>query len=202
MKNKLFALLIAALFVLPTFGANNGNFRPKLIVGIAVDQMRWDYLYRFYNEYTNGGFRRMLNDGYTFEDCQINYIPSVTAVGHTSLYTGTVPSIHGIAGNNFLLNGKMAYCAGDATVQTVGSKSKAGQMSPRNLQVTTIGDELKPRPSGSRRYMASLSKTALPSCLPDILQMVHFGLIRMSCVLSHQPITCRRSRRGWRIIIR
>ena len=99
MKNKLFALLIAALFVLPTFGASNGNFRPKLIVGIAVDQMRWDYLYRFYNEYTNGGFRRMLNDGYTFEDCQINYIPSVTAVGHTSLYTGTVPSIHGIAGN-------------------------------------------------------------------------------------------------------
>jgi predicted AlkP superfamily pyrophosphatase or phosphodiesterase len=143
MKNKLFALLIAALFVLPTFGANDGNFRPKLIVGIAVDQMRWDYLYRFYNEYTNGGFRRMLNDGYTFEDCQINYIPSVTAVGHTSLYTGSVPSIHGIAGNNFLLNGKMAYCAGDTSVQTVGSTSKAGQMSPRNMQVTTIGDELK-----------------------------------------------------------
>lgn len=143
MKFKLFTLVFSILMALPAGSANNGGFRPKLVVGIAVDQMRWDYLYRFYNEYTTGGFRRMLNEGYTFEDCQINYIPSVTAVGHTSIYTGSVPSIHGIAGNNFLLNGKMVYCAEDSTVATVGSTSEAGKMSPRNLQVTTIGDELK-----------------------------------------------------------
>jgi arylsulfatase A-like enzyme len=117
--------------------------RPKLVVGIAVDQMRWDYLYRYYEEYGNGGFKRLMNEGFNCENCQINYIPSVTAIGHTSIFTGSVPSIHGIAGNNFLIDGKMAYCAGDTTVQTVGSDTKAGQMSPRNLQVTTIGDELK-----------------------------------------------------------
>ena len=117
--------------------------RPKLVVGIAVDQMRWDYLYRYYNEYGLGGFRRLMNEGFNCENCQINYIPSITAIGHTSVFTGSVPSIHGIAGNSFLINGKSAYCAGDSTVQTVGSDTKAGKMSPRNLLVTTIGDELK-----------------------------------------------------------
>jgi len=117
--------------------------RPKLIVGIAVDQMRWDYLYRFYDEYGNGGFKRMLNEGYSFENCQINYIPSVTAVGHTSIYTGSVPSIHGIAGNSFIKDGKYVYCCTDTTVQTVGSSTTNGQRSPINLLTTTIGDELK-----------------------------------------------------------
>lgn len=117
--------------------------RPRLVVGIVVDQMRWDYLYRFYDEYTSGGFRRLLSDGFSCENCQINYIPSVTAIGHTSVFTGSVPAIHGIAGNDFLLNGKMTYCCSDTTVQSVGSTTKAGQMSPRNMLATTIGDELK-----------------------------------------------------------
>ena len=117
--------------------------RPRLVVGIVVDQMRWDYLYRFYDEYTSGGFRRLLSDGFSCENCQINYIPSVTAIGHTSAFTGSVPAIHGIAGNDFLLNGKMTYCCSDTTVQSVGSTTKAGQMSPRNMLATTIGDELK-----------------------------------------------------------
>lgn len=117
--------------------------RPKLIVGIAVDQMRWDYLHRYYNLYSEGGFKRIMNEGYDCENTMINYIPAITAVGHTSIYTGSVPSIHGIQANSFLLNGKMTYCTTDTTVQGVGTKSKAGQMSPRNLLTTTIGDELK-----------------------------------------------------------
>lgn len=117
--------------------------RPKLVVGIAVDQMRWDYLYRFYDEYTDGGFRRMLNEGFTCENCQINYIPSITAIGHASAFTGTTPAVHGIAGNNYLLGGKMVYCCEDNSVQTVGSDTQAGLRSPRLMLATTIGDELK-----------------------------------------------------------
>ena len=142
-KRNLLMALFLSLLTLPSMAGAVGEIRPKLVVGIAVDQMRWDYLYRFYDEYVDGGFRRMLREGYSFENCQINYIPSVTAIGHTSLYTGSVPSIHGIAGNNFLKDGKMTYCCADSTVQTVGSTTKAGRMSPLNLQVTTIGDELK-----------------------------------------------------------
>lgn len=92
-----------------------GMERPKLVVGIVVDQMRWDYLYRYYDYYGEGGFKRLMNEGYNCENTMINYIPTVTGVGHTSLFTGSVPSIHGIADNNFVLNGKEVYCCMDST---------------------------------------------------------------------------------------
>jgi predicted AlkP superfamily pyrophosphatase or phosphodiesterase len=119
--------------------------RPKLVVGIVVDQMRWDYLYRFYDRYSAGGFKRMLNEGFSCENANIDYIPTVTAIGHSSIYTGSVPALHGIAGNDFIVQstGKSMYCTEDKTVQTVGSTSDAGQMSPRNLLVTTVTDELR-----------------------------------------------------------
>lgn len=119
--------------------------RPKLVVGIVVDQMRWDYLYRFYDRYQNSGFKRLLNEGFSCENTQVNYIPTFTGPGHSCIYTGSVPSIHGIAGNDYIVQatGKSMYCAEDNTVQTVGSDSKAGQMSPRNLLVTTVTDELR-----------------------------------------------------------
>lgn len=139
MKKFIITVLFATTVLQPILAQP----RPKLVVGIAVDQMRWDYLYRFYDEYTEGGFRRMLNEGFTCENCQINYIPSVTAIGHASAFTGSVPSIHGIAGNNFMKDGHLTYCCQDDDVQTVGSDTKNGQRSPRNMLVTTIGDELK-----------------------------------------------------------
>ncbi|HEY1008388.1 MAG TPA: alkaline phosphatase PafA, partial [Sphingobacteriaceae bacterium] len=119
--------------------------RPKLVVGIMVDQMRWDYLYRYYDRYENGGFKRMLREGFTLENTHIDYVPSVTAIGHASVYTGSVPALHGIAGNDFIIQatGKSMYCTEDSTVQTVGSSSRAGQMSPRNLLTTTVTDELR-----------------------------------------------------------
>ena len=117
--------------------------RPKLVVGMVVDQMRWDYLYRYRSLYGEGGFNRLLNEGYSCENTRIPYVPSVTAVGHTCIYTGSVPSIHGIAGNNFVKDGKQVYCTDDNTVTPVGTKSKAALMSPRNLWTTTIGDEMK-----------------------------------------------------------
>lgn len=117
--------------------------RPKLVVGMVVDQMRWDYLYRYYARYGDGGFKRLLSEGFSCENCRIPYIPSVTAIGHTSIYTGSVPSIHGIAGNNFMKDGKVVYCTEDNTVKPVGSNGKAGLESPRNMWCTTIGDELR-----------------------------------------------------------
>ena len=117
--------------------------RPKLVVGLVTDQMRWDYLYRYMSHYGEGGFKRLLNEGYSCENTRIPYVPSVTAIGHSCIYTGSVPSIHGIAGNNFVKNGKKVYCTDDANVKPVGTTNKAGLMSPRNLWVTTLGDELR-----------------------------------------------------------
>lgn len=137
--------IIKLIFVLCCFCgiAQAQPQRPKLVVGIVIDQMRWDYLYRYYARYGEGGFKRMLGEGFSVENCKIPYIPSVTAIGHSSIWTGSVPSIHGIAGNNFVKDGKVVNCTADDTVNPVGSDSKAGKMSPRNLWVTTIGDELR-----------------------------------------------------------
>jgi len=120
--------------------------RPKLVVGLMVDQMRWDYLYRYYERYGSGGFKRLLSEGFTCDNAYINYIPSVTGVGHSTVYTGSVPAIHGIAGNDFIIQatGKSMYCSADSTEHTVGSNTAAeGKMSPRNLLVTTMTDELR-----------------------------------------------------------
>jgi hypothetical protein len=120
--------------------------RPKLVVGIIVDQMRWDYLYRFYDRYDeNGGFKRLISKGFSCENTYIPYAQTVTACGHASIYTGSVPAINGITGNDWYdydLN-KSVYCAGDDNVTTVGSTSANGKMSPKNLLVTTVCDELK-----------------------------------------------------------
>ncbi len=122
-----------------------GIERPKLVVGIVIDQMRWDYLYRYYNRYGNGGFKRLLNNGFACQNTMLPYIPANTAPGHTCIYTGSVPSIHGIAGNNWFDNntGASWYCVDDNTVYQVGDTSKAPSMSPRTLLTTTITDELR-----------------------------------------------------------
>ena len=119
--------------------------RPKLVVGIVVDQMRWDYLYRFYDRYQQNGIKRLLNEGFSCDNTLIDYIPTFTAPGHSSIYTGSVPALTGIAGNDFIIQatGKSVYCTEDTSVRTVGAESKAGQMSPRNLLTTTVTDELK-----------------------------------------------------------
>ena len=130
-----------------------GVQQPKLVVGIVIDQMRWDYLYRYQKRYTDGGFKRLLNEGFSCENTVIPYVPSVTAIGHTCIYTGSVPSIHGIAGNNFVKNGEKVYCTDDDTVKPVGSNSEAGLMSPRNLWVTTIGDEMKIASNGRAKVV-------------------------------------------------
>ena len=141
-------IVLWMLGVCLTASAENGRpafgEQPKLVVGIVVDQMRWDYLSRYYHQFTNDGFRRMIDDGYSFDNCLINYIPTVTAIGHTSAYTGTTPAFHGICGNTFFIDGKKTYCCADSTVMTVGTANKrVGQMSPKNLLATTIGDQLR-----------------------------------------------------------
>jgi predicted AlkP superfamily pyrophosphatase or phosphodiesterase len=138
---RLCLLLSISLFSLVSVA--KGPARPKLVVGMVVDQMRWDYLYRYYNGFGSGGFKRLMNEGFRCEQTLINYLPSYTAPGHTSIYTGSVPAIHGIAGNEWLVNGKYHYCTSDNTVMPVGGSMAWGRMSPRTLLATTVTDELR-----------------------------------------------------------
>lgn len=145
MRKKYWLVTCLVLLSVQLIAQPNRTARPKLVVGIVVDQMRWDYLSRFYNLFGNSGFKRLMNDGFSCDNTYIPYTPTVTACGHTCIYTGSVPAIHGITGNywrNRQLNTSV-YCTEDKTVKTVGSTSKEGEMSPRNMLVTTIGDELR-----------------------------------------------------------
>lgn len=118
--------------------------RPKLVVGIVVDQMRWDYLSRYYDQFQEDGLKRLITKGYSCDNCLINYVPTVTAIGHTSAYTGATPALHGICGNDFFIDDDPVYCCGDKTVDPVGTDNrKRGCMSPRNLLSTTIGDQIR-----------------------------------------------------------
>lgn len=146
MIKRLWAPLLILLFLAVNVVSAQTIQRPKLVVGIVVDQMRWDYLYRYNDVFKpTGGFKRMLNQGFTCENTFIPYTPTVTAAGHTCVYTGSVPAIHGIVGNDWWDNllQKNVYCTDDDKVHTVGSNTDAGEMSPRNMFATTIGDELR-----------------------------------------------------------
>jgi predicted AlkP superfamily pyrophosphatase or phosphodiesterase len=120
--------------------------RPKLVVGIVVDQMKMEYLYRFSDDFSPNGFKRLMGDGYTFQNMHFNYMPTYTGPGHASIYTGTTPSSHGIVGNEWFSRvlGKELYCTDDSAVKTVGDGTvKEGEMSPKNMQTTSITDELR-----------------------------------------------------------
>lgn len=142
-------LLLAFVLILQctiTMVAQTTLERPKLVVGMVLDQMRWDYLYRYYDRFSEkGGFKRILKEGNSCENTLIPYTPSVTACGHSVVYTGSAPSITGITGNAWWDRdqNRTMYCTEDRTVTTIGSTSSQGKMSPRNMLVTTIADELR-----------------------------------------------------------
>ena len=158
---KIFPLALAALVASPSFAQAQkrsvakgpaakaalaaGPARPKLVVGIVVDQMRYDYLYRYWAKFGRGGFRRLLGEGFSFENTHYNYVPTYTGPGHACIYTGATPSANGIVGNNWWVReeNRATYCTEDRSVTAVGGAAGPGQMSPRHLLSTTIGDELR-----------------------------------------------------------
>ncbi|MBO5205731.1 MAG: alkaline phosphatase family protein [Prevotella sp.] len=129
MKNvrMIFVMLFAMMSMAAECVQAEGRM-PKLVVGIVVDQMRWDYLERYVGRWGEGGFRRLMEEGYGYDNAYLCYVPTVTAVGHASVYTGTTPAIHGIAGNNFFVDGRKCYCTDDHEVRTVGTDTRAGGM--------------------------------------------------------------------------
>ncbi len=161
MQKNTLALFYTTLFVVlitsPSFGQKNSKDQadqitsstnwssPKLVVGIVVDQMRYDYLTRFWDHYGDGGFKRLVNEGFNCKNNHFNYAPTTTGPGHASIYSGTTPSIHGIIGNDWYEKetGVNVYCVSDSSYQSVGTASIAGKMSPHRLTVGTITDELR-----------------------------------------------------------
>lgn len=173
MRHLFFAILILGAFLKANslFSQTKSNAlsnkKPRLVVGIVVDQMRNDYIYRYWNRYGNGGFKRLVNEGFYFKNAHYNYTPTYTGPGHCSIYTGTTPKSHGIIANDWFLkaSGKYMYCVDDSSVSTVGSNNKNGLKSPKNQLSSTIGDEMK-MSSTQRSKVFSVALKDRSSILP------------------------------------
>ncbi|WP_420574201.1 alkaline phosphatase family protein [Kordia sp.] len=141
MKNFIFMIIFGTLFSLNAQQKDS----PKLVVGIVVDQMSYEYLYRFYDKFGEEGFKLLMNQGTNCRNMHYNYVPTFTGPGHASIYTGTTPSNHGIVANDWYRRstGKIENCVADSTVHTIGSNTDRGVFSPFNLKANTITDQLK-----------------------------------------------------------
>lgn len=148
--------VISTIFLVLSLNFQNYTFsqemdKPKLVVGIVVDQMRAEYLYRFYDNYSDDGFKRLMDKGFSGKNTHYDYIPTETGPGHATIFTGTTPANHGIVSNNWYdrKSGKTMYCVADSTVSFIRSSTDTSAdknlspASPRNLLGTTISDELK-----------------------------------------------------------
>ena len=132
--------------------------KPKLIVAIVVDQMRNDFIYRYWDRFGNGGFKKLVNEGFYFKNAHFNYIPTFTGPGHSSIFTGTTPKYHGIIANEWYdkQTDKMIYCVHDEQANTIGANNKNGKRSPRNQLSSTIGDEMKLSNNNSKVFAVSI----------------------------------------------
>ncbi len=143
MIKNVFLIALFVMLSIPCKSQEAIHKSPKLVVGIVVDQMRYDYLTRFYNRFGDGGFKRMITNGYNCKNNHFNYVPTYTGPGHTSVYTGTTPQNHGIISNHWYdkFSKKMVYCANDPSVKPVGSDSEMEQMSPHRMKTTSVADQ-------------------------------------------------------------
>ena len=137
MKNLLFFLLI-----LLGCSASSENKKPKLVVAIVIDQMRYDFLENLSHRYSDNGFNRLVNDGFNCKNNFYNYVPTVTGPGHSSISTGSTPKTHGIVGNNWYDRERKhsIYCTDDSNYNNVGGDDYSGNKSPNNLLVETFAD--------------------------------------------------------------
>ena len=142
MKNSilLFTLLFVSVHI-----KGQVTKQPKIVVGIVIDQMCYDYLYRFQHVYTNGGFNRLMNKGTNCRNVQYNYVPTYTAPGHASIYTGTTPSNHGIIGNDWYVRDtkQTVTSVSNSKFAAVGGSATSTGAAPLNLRTYTITDQLK-----------------------------------------------------------
>ena len=158
MKRILLIFICLPIITLPqsylNFKNKNSNeSKSKIVVGIVVDQMRYDYIYRFWDDFGGNGFKKLVQQGYFCRNANFSYMPTFTGPGHASIFTGTTPSTHGIIANNWYDKKakKSVYCAGDGEMHTVCNceeeqkdvGSEEGKMSPHHMLTTTIGDELQ-----------------------------------------------------------
>jgi predicted AlkP superfamily pyrophosphatase or phosphodiesterase len=149
LSDKRYLILVLLMFfsVSSVFSQNKTKIpseKPRLVVEIVVEQMRYDALFRYWDKFRDDGFRKLMDEGTFCKNANYNYLFTQKATGHATIATGANPSMHGIVANQWYdrLSEKTIYCTRDENEKTIGSNSIIGRRSPRNLSASTLGDEL------------------------------------------------------------
>jgi len=151
-------LCSTSLLALPA-GAIEKITQPKLIVVLVVDGLPQEQVMRYRDQYGQGGFRRLLEQGAWYSDAHQAHGVTVTAVGHAAILTGAYPYQHGIIANEWIdsRTGESIYCTQDTNYQYLGEDTKpADGTAPTNLHVSTVGDELR-YATGNRSKVVTIS---------------------------------------------
>jgi predicted AlkP superfamily pyrophosphatase or phosphodiesterase len=153
----LFSIPLAAAQPRPRSANPSQNGAPKvrLVVGIMIDQLRYDYLTRFEDQFGEGGFKRLLDGGANFTNANYIHTPTYTACGHATFMSGSTPALTGVVGNEWFdrESGKRVTSVSDGAVKLLGGREGASGMSPAKMIGSTIGDELKLASNGQSRVV-------------------------------------------------
>lgn len=138
-------ILIGVFLRLSGQGAYLPPDKPSLIIGIVVEQLRFDQIERLRDRFSDNGIKRMINEGTFFKNASYDYMLTQSAPGFSTIATGTEPAYHGITSDNWYvpLKNEFIYCTKDISVNPVGGSYESGLHSPVNLNASTFADELK-----------------------------------------------------------
>ena len=138
-----YIICLCLLFNCQSNFLDNNSSKPKIIVSVVVDQMRYDYLTRLSNKFSEDGFNRLINQGFNCTNNHYNHVPTVTGPGHSSIATGSTPSINGVVGNSWYDRNieKEIYCATDLSYENIGGNAYYGKKSPKNLLTLAFADQ-------------------------------------------------------------
>jgi len=130
--------------------------KPKLVIGIVIEQFRYDYINKYWNNFSEGGFKRLINEGTFCKNASYDFFFTQSAPAHATLVTGTDPRVHGIVADNWYhpLRDEIVYCTSNSDVDPVGGSFEHGLHSPVNLLPSTFGDELKLSNGGESKVFA------------------------------------------------
>jgi predicted AlkP superfamily pyrophosphatase or phosphodiesterase len=138
-------LMISFFVRLTGQGAYLPPDKPRLVIGIVVEQLKYDQLERLRDRFGEDGIKKLINEGTYFKNASFEYMLTQSAPGHATISTGAEPSLHGITSDNWYLplKNELIYCTRDVAVNPVGGSYESGLNSPVNLQASTFSDELE-----------------------------------------------------------
>jgi hypothetical protein len=137
-----YIILTIALSVVCAVYSHAQTGKPRLMVNIVVSSMHANDLTRYSENFSNGGFNKLRNEGVWFTNASYDYMQTSTPVSLATISTGAMPSVHGVVADSWFdyVSNKNISLINDDKEQSVNFSGGSGKYSPRNLSAQTLSD--------------------------------------------------------------